>query len=114
LDSTELDSLEQSLGISLPHYYRDSATQGRLAGLLNADAQSVAAINNAFRSGEFGDEGWPVHIFAFADNGAGDFYCLDISSPGSEVLFRDHETLEREREADDFDEWLASIEPSAV
>jgi len=106
----DLDKVEKSLGVDLPAYYRKAATEGRLTGLLNADAQSVTAINNAFRNGEFDDEDWPYYILAFADNGYGDFYFLDLSAQNSKVLIRDHETLERDLEADNFDEWLLSVQ----
>ena len=108
----DLDKVEKSLDVDLPAYYRKAVTEGRVAGLLNADAQSVTAINIAFRNGEFGDKDWLSHVFAFAfaDNGSGDFYCLDLSAQHSKVLIRDHETFERNQEADDFDEWLLSVQ----
>jgi hypothetical protein len=103
----ELDSIERALGIQLPGVYRSAAEAGRLERRLNADATSVIAINLAFRAGEFGDRDWPHDKFAFADDGSGNFFCLDLSSPeGRHVLCRDHETLELAPEADDFERWL--------
>jgi hypothetical protein len=103
----ELDSIERALDIRLPRAYHSAAEAGRLQRLLNADSTSVIAINRAFREGEFGDRDWPNHMFAFADDGGGNHFCLDLSSPGaSHVLCRDHETLELMAEADDFERWL--------
>ena len=107
MKTEELDSIEQALGIRLPSAYRSAAEAGRLQRLLNSDSTSVIAINRAFREGEFDDLDWPHHMFAFADDGGGNHFCLDLSSPeGSRVLRRDHETLELIPEADDFERWL--------
>jgi len=91
--SVDLDGIEQALGIKLPVAYRAAATEGRLEGLLNSDAGSVVAITHAFRNGDFGDRDWPATLFAFADDGAGNHFCIDLSSPRSRVVCRDHETL---------------------
>ena len=102
----ELDAIEQALGIKLPSVYRSAAEAGRLNRLLNADGNSLVAINRAFRAGEFGDHDWPHHIFAFADDGGGNYFCLDVSGVGSQVFRRDHETLELVLEAEEFERWL--------
>ena len=107
MKTEELDAIERALSIRLPRAYRSAAEAGRLQRLLNADHTSVVAINRAFRAGEFGDRDWPHHMFAFADDGGGNHFCLDLSVPGgSHVLCRDHETLELVPEADDFERWL--------
>jgi hypothetical protein len=110
VQADELDAIERALGVRLPPAYRSAAEAGRLQRLLNADPTSVVAINRAFRAGEFGDRDWPHHIVAFADDGGGNHFCLDLSAPAtSRVLCRDHETLELVAEADDFERWLESI-----
>ena len=107
----DLQFMEVRLDVTLPAFYKTAALDGRLGKLLNADATSVTAITRAFRAGEFGDESWPHHFFAFADNGCGDHFCLDLSKSGMAVLCRDHETLEVNHEADDFDTWLKEYKP---
>ena len=92
----------------MPAAYRAAATSGRLEELPNSDARSVVAITRAFRNGDFGDREWPASLFAFADDGGGNHFCIDLSSPRSRVVCRDHETLELVPESDDFDEWLNS------
>ncbi len=109
MNQDELDAIAKGLGITLPGFYRSAALAGRLepAGIINTDARSVIAINHALRDGEFGDEDWPKHVFAFGDDGGGNFFCLDLSSPGTKVLLRHHETLELLHEAGEFEPWLA-------
>ena len=109
MQADDLDAIERELGIRLPTVYRAAAEAGRLAGLLNADRRSVVAINRAFRNGDFGDRDWPPHMFAFADDGGGNSFCLDLSTGRSRVVCRDHETLELVPEADDFEQWLESM-----
>jgi hypothetical protein len=110
MTSDELEGMEVALEVRLPAFFRTAALEGRLAKLLNADARSAIAITRAFRAGDFGDENWPNHLLAFADNGSGDFFCLDLSTSAKAVLCRDHETLEITHEADDFDAWLEDYE----
>ena len=43
----------------------------------------------------------------FGDDGGGNFFCLDLSSPSTKVLLRYHETLELLHEAGEFEPWLA-------
>lgn len=108
MNRDELDALESALSVTLPAYYRSAALDGRLDRLLNSDANSITAINRAFRQGDFGDEAWPHHMFAFGDDGGGNMFCLDLSTPNNNVFRRDHETLELIPEAADFDAWLGS------
>ena len=110
MTESELNSIETALGLSLPEFYRQAAIDGLLTRVLNSNAQSVVAINGAFRNGEFGDTDWPAHLFAFGDDGAGNFYCLDVSGDSEEVLLRDHETLEIAAEADSFLQWIDVVE----
>lgn len=104
----ELEGLERALGITLPAAYLRAVMAGRLRAFQNADPGSVAAITQAFRAGDFGDPAWPPGLFAFADNGMGDHYCLDASRQDTRVFRRDHETLEIVEEHPDFEAWLAS------
>jgi hypothetical protein len=107
VEASELDAIERVLGVDLPPAYRAAAVSGRLERLLNADSTSVIAINRALRAGDFSDRNWPHHMFAIADDGSGNLFCLDLSSrEPSRVLCRDHETLELLAEAIDFERWL--------
>jgi hypothetical protein len=106
VDKSELDAIESALGIRLPPAYRAAAEAGHLDRLLNADLASVVAINRALRDGDFGDSDWPHGMFAFADDGGGNHFCLDLSAPRLRVLSRDHETLEVGTEAEDLETWL--------
>src|SRR5205814_9640236 len=110
LQADEVAEIERTRGVRVPPGYRSAAEAGCLERLLNADPTSVVAINRVLRAGEFGDRDWPHHMFAFADNGGGNHFCLDLSAPAtSRVLCRDHETLELVPEADDFERWLESM-----
>lgn len=106
MNQHEIEVIETSLGINLPASFRRASASGLLSRILNSDSQSVAAINLAFRSGEFGDSDWPHQMFAFGDDGAGNFYCLDLSSDSNRVLIRDHETRQLIPEAESFSDWI--------
>ena len=110
MTNDDLRMIEDRLRITLPEFYRRAAIDGRLANVLNSDATSVVAINEAYRSGEFGDLDWPNQRLAFGNDGAGDSFCLDLTSDNRRVLSRDHETLEISVLAHDFDPWLAGLE----
>ncbi len=106
----ELFRIERELAIPLPNDYRRAARDGSLDYVLNSHADAVIGINRAFRSGEFGDRAWPDTRLAFGEDGAGNFYCLDVESPRSEVLLRDHETLAVHVVGESLNLWLLDIE----
>lgn len=107
---TDIDHIEQALGLSLPDFYKEAARSGQLDKLLNADARAVIAINQDVRKGYYGDNDWPSQCLLFADDGGGDLYCLDTASGTSKVLQRDHETCELFDVAEDFTAWLDAAE----
>ncbi len=37
---------------------------------------------------------WPENLLVIGENGAGDYYCIDINEPDPHVLFFDHHTLD--------------------
>jgi len=108
MKAADINDLERSLEISVPPCYGDAVSKGLLSGFMNADSQSVTGINTGLRNGDFGDTDWPHNLFAFADDGCGSFYCLDLSLENVPVLIRDHETLELKPAGDRFTDWIRS------
>ena len=103
----DIADIEAQLGVVLPKAYVQAALADRFADPVHDDAQSIIAINSAFRAGEFGDENWSSKLVAIGHDGGGNYFCLDTGAPDGGVYLRDHETLEVAKEYESFDEFLA-------
>jgi len=55
-------------------------------------------------------------LLPFAEFGTGDYYCFDYDARGASgepaVVLWDHETGSARRVADDFEQWLSSVDPA--
>jgi hypothetical protein len=116
VDRTQLEQLEQALGIRLPPDYQATLLAYPFAAdspaeelwLLN-DADQLLAINRSYRREGFFGVTWPPHYFAVGSDGGGTAYLLDLSQEPAPVLSADHETGELTTEAPDLPTWLRQL-----
>ncbi|MBI1784165.1 SMI1/KNR4 family protein [Candidatus Sumerlaeota bacterium] len=106
MTNEDIDDIERALAIQLPLDYRKAAVTDIFKHTIYHDPNSIVRVNQSYRAGEFGDKDWPMDLFAFGHDGAGNDYCIRLDPPNYPVFLRDHETLEIHPDRKAFAHWL--------
>jgi len=67
----DIANIEAQLDVVLPKAYVQAALAGRFPDPVHDDAQSIIAVNSAFRAGDFGDQNWRRNLVAIGHDGGG-------------------------------------------
>lgn len=122
MNTNELDTLEDSLGIVLPAAYvrmirrlHRNPLRGVLAELVCTEAETLLSLNE--RVSEFqsvaGLPEWPDELFVIGEDGTGNYYAVRHDEEDSAVLFFNHETDEIQQCAESLDDFCTRIEKLA-
>ena len=125
MKEAEIQKIESALKVQLPKYYRNfllkhsedlraASEKLPLRALLHYDADSVISDNEQVRNTRDpfvnqDTEMWPSKYLVAGNNGAGDMWCVDLTSDGREIWYFDHEGGGFEKSHDSFDEYMREI-----
>jgi hypothetical protein len=93
----ELERIEKELELVLPHSYREFMQSGKFGeGYggnpdLTGVAEEIIEMNKDLRENGFFGAKWPDNFLVIGDDGAGDYYFMDVKKQNPVVLFADHE-----------------------
>jgi hypothetical protein len=122
MNTNELDTLEDSLGIVLPASYARmirrlgrKPLRGILAELVCTDAEALASLNEhvAGFTRVAGLLDWPDDLFVIGEDGVGNYYSIRHDEENSPVYFFDHEKDEIQQCAESLDDFCKRIETLA-
>jgi hypothetical protein len=119
MTSSELDELEESLGIELPDSYRRAIgrlarknPRGMLTQLVCTDTQQLVEMNEHVSgfAPVAGLPDWPDDLFVIGTDGCGNYYAIRHDEEDSPVLFFDHDRDELQQSADSIEDFCRRIE----
>lgn len=99
MDASELDRIENSLGITLPEAYRNVMTDFPSPDdpfgytcLLSTEADELISENSRLREkGFFRYRCWPDNFYALGWDGCGNYYFIRLDKQDETVYLADHE-----------------------
>ena len=113
----DLEQIEQELGITLPHDYRELMLTYPFApdsfandcDLPNDPRRLIDTNCDLRRDGFFGME-WPNHYFSMGGDGSGNEHFIDLRRNPSPVFLADHEGSLFTEAAPDLSAWVAGLQ----